>query len=159
MDSRPGHGTTFTLTWPPGEGVATTVKEVPLRPVVEGHQTILVAEDNDDVRQIFVAILERAGYQVLQASDGPEALRLEESHSGPIDLLLADVMMPGLKGSELAQLLRERRPELRVILTSGFGNWLDDPEQAPDCFLDKPVEAHQLLGSIRNVMSSLAVQA
>jgi two-component system cell cycle sensor histidine kinase/response regulator CckA len=152
LQSRPGEGAVFTISWPPGEG--TVEAERPVRPPVRQSQnrTILVAEDSQPVRQVFVALLERQGYQVLQAADAGEALRVEKAHQGSLDLLLSDVMMPGLKGPELARLLRARRPEMRVILTSGFGSAVDDPEDQADGFLEKPVEAQRLLESVREVL-------
>ena len=124
------------------------------RPVVSQSQsrTILVAEDSQPVRQVFAALLERQGYLVLQAADADEALLMEKKHQGNLDLLLSDVMMPGLKGPELARLLRARRPEMRVILVSGFGSAVDDPEDQADSFLEKPVEAQRLLESVREVL-------
>ena len=152
LQSCPGEGAVFTISWPPGEG--TVEAERPVRPPVRQGQnrTILVAEDSQPVRQVFVALLERQGYQVLQAADAGEALRVEKAHQGSLDLLLSDVMMPGLKGPELARLLRARRPEMRVILTSGFGSAVDDPEDQADGFLEKPVEAQRLLESVREVL-------
>ena len=152
LDSQPGEGATFTLSWPPGEG--TMPAERAPRPVVSQSQsrTILVAEDSQPVRQVFAALLERQGYLVLQAADADEALLMEKKHQGNLDLLLSDVMMPGLKGPELARLLRARRPEMRVILVSGFGSAVDDPEDQADSFLEKPVEAQRLLESVREVL-------
>lgn len=152
LDSHPGEGTTFVISWPPGEG--TVPAERPIRPPVAQAQnrTILVAEDSQPVRQVFAALLERQGYKVLQAADAGEALRVEKAHQGSLDLLLSDVMMPGLKGPELARLLRARRPEMRVILTSGFGSAVEDPEDQADSFLEKPVEAQRLLESVREVL-------
>lgn len=152
LRSRPGEGATFVISWPPGEGTVQS-ERVARPPVSQGRsRTILVAEDSQPVRQVFVALLERQGYQVLQAADASEALQMEKDHKGNLDLLLSDVMMPGLKGPELARLLRARRPEMRVILTSGFGSAVDDPGDQADSFLEKPVEAQRLLESVRDVL-------
>ena len=152
LDSAPGQGATFAISWPPGEG--TVPSERVARPPVSQSQsrTILVAEDSQPVRQVFAALLERQGYHVLQAADAGEALQMEKAHRGNLDLLLSDVMMPGLKGPELARMLRARRPEMRVILVSGFGSAVDDPEDQADSFLEKPVEAQRLLESVREVL-------
>ncbi|MBX3172524.1 MAG: response regulator [Candidatus Eremiobacteraeota bacterium] len=152
LKSRPGEGATFIISWPLGEGTVPS-ERVARPPASQGQsRTILVAEDSQPVRQVFVALLERQGYQVLQAADAGEALQVEKEHKGNLDLLLSDVMMPGLKGPELARLLRARRPEMRVILTSGFGSAVDDPEDQADSFLEKPVEAQRLLESVRDVL-------
>lgn len=152
LESRPGEGATFAISWPAGEGTVQS-ERVARPPVSQGQsRTILVAEDSQPVRQVFAALLERQGYQVLQAADASEALQMEKEHKGNLDLLLSDVMMPGLKGPELARLLRVRRPEMRVILTSGFGSAVDDPGDQADSFLEKPVEAQRLLESVRDVL-------
>jgi two-component system cell cycle sensor histidine kinase/response regulator CckA len=152
LDSAPGQGTTFQISWPPGEGVVQSERK-PRPPCGQGrNRTILVADDTRSVRQVFAALLERQGYHVLQAADASEALHLEKNHPGNLDLLLSDVMMPGLKGPELARLLRARRPQMRVILTSGFGSALEDPNDEADSFLEKPVEAQRLLESVREVL-------
>ena len=152
LDSKPGEGATFAISWPPGEGPVASERVVRTTTSQSQNRTILVAEDSQPVRQVFVALLERQGYTVLQAADAGEALLVEKGHRGDLDLLLSDVMMPGLKGPELARLLRVRRPDMRVILTSGFGSALDDPEDQADSFLEKPVEAQRLLESVREVL-------
>ncbi|MFN8608793.1 MAG: response regulator [Vulcanimicrobiota bacterium] len=152
VESTPDRGTAFWLSWPHGEGVAAPERKQRPPASPGRNRTILVAEDTPSVRQVFVALLERQGYKVLQAADAVEALRLEKDHQGSLDLLLSDVMMPGLKGPELARMLRARRPEMRVILTSGFGNAVDDPNEQADSFLEKPVEAQRLLESVREVL-------
>lgn len=83
-------------------------------------EMILVVEDDDDVRAYTVECLRELGYRVLEAHDGPSALRLLERQNEPLDLLFTDVVMPGMTGSELAEAARERQPSLRVLYTSGY---------------------------------------
>ena len=82
--------------------------------------TILFCEDDDAVRCVTRRILERAGYLVLPATSGDEALHLMESHDGKVDLLITDVVMPGMSGPELASRLRKVAPDLRILFVSGF---------------------------------------
>ena len=84
------------------------------------RETILVVEDDDDVRAYSVECLRELGYRVLEAHDGPSALRLLERQEEPVDLLFTDVVMPAMTGSELADEARERQPDLRVLYTSGY---------------------------------------
>src|SRR5260370_10199885 len=90
-------------------------------PVVEPEApapTILVAEDEPGIRALVRKILRRQGYQVLEAADGEEALRIMREHSGSIDMLITDVMMPGLAGRDLAGHLREQRPATKLLFIS-----------------------------------------
>ena len=89
----------------------------PARP---GRETVLVVEDEDGVRALTVASLERHGYRVLQAAGGDEALEVAQDFREPIDLLLTDVVMPGMKGPDLARRLKQLRPTMQVLLMSGY---------------------------------------
>jgi CheY-like chemotaxis protein len=82
--------------------------------------TILVVEDEEDVRELARDVLEMNGHRVLEALDVADAVRLAQSHPGPIDLLITDVMMPGATGPELAGRVRAHRPGLRVLCMSGY---------------------------------------
>jgi two-component system cell cycle sensor histidine kinase/response regulator CckA len=94
-------------------------KRVNRRPVV-GSETILVVEDDDSVRTLIRSVLKRAGYEVLEARNGGEALVLCESHVSAIDLVLTDVVMPQMSGRELANRLTATRPEIRLLFMSGY---------------------------------------
>jgi CheY-like chemotaxis protein len=113
--------------------------------------TILVVEDNDAVRRVIVAFLESAGYTVLIASDGTEALAI--AATTPIDLVLSDVVMPGPPVQSVIDELRRRQPVLRVVLTSGFPaeqldtTWLAADERE---ILAKPFTRAQLLDRVRS---------
>jgi len=83
-------------------------------------ETILLVDDESDVRDLARDILTAKGYRVLEAGGGEEAVRVVQSHGEPIDLLLTDVVMPGMSGPELAAQLRGQRPEMKVLYMSGF---------------------------------------
>ncbi len=123
----------------------------PSAPRPQSGALILVAEDERSVRQVVVSVLERAGYRVLEASDPRFALMLARDHDGPIDLLLTDVVMPRMSGTELAQQLSAERPDLRVLFMSGYADdsmvqrGLLDPGVH---FLPKPVTPDQLLDAV-----------
>jgi CheY-like chemotaxis protein len=87
---------------------------------LRGSETILVAEDEDGVRSLTREVLEKYGYTVLEAANGEEALKVAESHEGPVDLLLSDVVMPRMGGPELAQALLAKRPSVKVPLHVGL---------------------------------------
>jgi len=118
--SEPGRGTSFKIYFPrvneePSEPAAPAPGPAP-----RGTETVLVVEDVTAVRGVAREMLERSGYRVLEASNGDAALRLATKHNGPIDLLLTDVVMPGLSGRQLAAQLTELRPRLRVLYMSGY---------------------------------------
>ena len=83
-------------------------------------ETILLVDDESDVRDVARDILAAKGYRILEAGNADEALRVAQSHGEPIDLLLTDVVMPGVHGHELAAQLRVQRPEMKVLYMSGF---------------------------------------
>jgi CheY-like chemotaxis protein len=101
-----------------------------------GHETILMAEDEEIIRLMLVEALTLQGYTVLDAGSGPDALALAEKAARPIDLLVTDMTMPGMTGWDLARSLRTRRPGLPVLFTSGH----NDHETARWGRMDPPVE-------------------
>lgn len=115
--------------------------------------TILLVEDDDAVRLLARRILSRQGYTLLEAGNGFEALKIAERHDGDIDLLLSDVVMPGMSGAELAARLRSQRPALRVLYVSGYladapireGVLTDDDTE----YLEKPFTPTTLLERVR----------
>jgi PAS domain S-box-containing protein len=122
--SEDGHGTTIKIYLPRLLSEAAAESDETGRPAaVESsarRETILVVEDDADVRLYTVECLQELGYQVLEAHDGPSALRLMRLHGQPIDLLFSDVVMPGMSGSELAAEARKMQPGLKVLFTSGY---------------------------------------
>ena len=116
-------------------------------------QAILVVEDEPYVRMLTRVLLERHGYQVLEAPNGVEAVRVWQRHKEPIHLLLTDIVMPeGMSGRELALRLRERNPALRVIFTSGYSPEIAGREltlQPGQNFIQKPCPPFELLEAVR----------
>ena len=157
--SVPGNGTTFVLYFPIATGEVTAEQPAVSRRSVagRGEGTILLAEDDDAVRAIARETLERAGYRVLAAPDGTAALALASEHAGTIDLLLTDVIMPGMNGRELADTLSRRRPGIRVLFASGYtDNVLADQDAlAPGVtLLDKPFTPAELEAKVRDMLTA-----
>ncbi len=135
------------------EGVRTNQRdEQTTLALPEGHETILVVEDETLVRQLAIASLKRRRYRVLEADSGIDAIRVWNEHRDEIDLLLTDMVMPGMSGRELAKRLRIDDPYLKVIYTSGYSReWLNsEPELLPDeVFLPKPYVPAALAQTVR----------
>jgi two-component system cell cycle sensor histidine kinase/response regulator CckA len=151
-----GVGTTVTSYFP-------RVHEAPqreparARPQAElrGTETVLVAEDQTAVRDLIVRVLSGLGYTILSARDGADAMTTEAGHAGPIDLLLSDVIMPGLNGPDLAQRLLARRPALKVLYVSGFTSHLAlhlGTIGGRAAFLQKPFSPDRLALKVREVL-------
>ncbi len=127
-----------------------------------GHElraarTILVVEDEEDLRRLLQAMLEGAGYQVVDAGSGAKALERVREHQGPIDLVFTDVTLPDMDGQELARKMRELRPGTRIIYCSGF--MPEDlarrgaPLEPAAVFIPKPLGLDELLQVIEDVIS------
>jgi CheY-like chemotaxis protein len=135
--------------------MATGKPTQPLADPPHGQETILVVEDGDAVRTITRQMLEIAGYRILEASGGAEAIRLVEQFAGPIHLLVTDVVMPHMGGRQLAERLVAIRPELKVLFFSGY---MDDAIvrhgilQAEVAFLHKPFTLAVLTHKVREVL-------
>jgi CheY-like chemotaxis protein len=155
-ESRPGLGTTFRVYLPritrSGEPEASTTSSESSN---RGSETVLVVEDENTVRLVTVGSLRKAGYHVLEASDGEEALRVASAHEGPIHLVLTDVLMPGIHGPGLVKRLEERRPAIRALYMSGHA---DDALlhhgilEGGLSFLEKPFTRKELTKKVREVL-------
>ena len=118
-----GLGTTFKIYLPRVDESAEPVPIPPLLPPLRhGHETLLVVEDTESLREMFCEVLQQEGYNVLSAANGEEALVLASEHKGQIHLLLTDVVMPKLGGADLAKQLSRLRPGLRLLFMSGYEN-------------------------------------
>ena len=156
--SEPHHGTTFKIYFP-RVGRAPEPVAAPDVPVatMRGSEVILVVEDQDEVRRLTRRMLEARGYAVLAAASGPDALQVAERHKGQIDLLVTDVVMPGMHGHELALLLEPTRPEMKVLYVSGYPDasivhqGLLKPGLA---FLQKPFGPDGLARKVREVLDA-----
>jgi len=158
--SEPGLGTTFKVYLPAVEEAAELAEEPGVPEAVgEGAGTILVAEDQPELRRMIVEMLNRAGYSVLSASNADEAVRLCREYPGAVDLLLTDVVMPRMSGQELAARLIGLRPGLRVLYMSGYTDKAIVKngilkQEAP--FLEKPFTKQALLAKVREVLGHAA---
>jgi len=155
VQSEPGKGSEFFVYLPESnEVVSSSETEYFTGPVRGGSETILVVEDEPSVRALACAILCSTGTKILEAGDGPEALRIWDKQKGKIDLVLTDLVMPGgLTGRELAHRLKAVQPDVKIIYTSGYSLEVAGRDLAlePDFhFLPKPYHPPSLLRAIRN---------
>ena len=137
VSSSVGEGTSFEVFLPPGESVGTAVGQTVSDTHLRGYETILLVEDEQNNRELFKEELREYGYQVLDARHGEEGLQLAESYLGRIDLMISDVRMPEMGGEELARRLRATRPEMKVLLISGYPRDEIKMDET-DHFLQKP---------------------
>jgi len=123
--------------------------------VADTHPTVLVVEDEEEVRSLTRDVLEMHGYEVLEALDPDDALRLGGSHPGPIDLLITDVVMPRMSGPDLARRLRAGRPTLRVLCMSGYPESTDRPagDTTWNAWLQKPFNPDGLIAKVRECLA------
>lgn len=161
--SEPGQGTSFKIYFPRVDPITSLAEEAPraLKPL-GGHETILVVEDAPAVRGIIRQVLTRLGYQVLEAHDGESAIALSAKHTGTIDLLLTDVIMPRMGGRVLADQIAKQRPGIRVLYVSGY---TDDAivrhgvlEPGVN-YLEKPFTPDTLAKKVRGVLEGAAVSS
>jgi DNA-binding NtrC family response regulator len=127
------------------------------RPVLGGSETILLVEDDEQVRLVARGILRRSGYDVIEARHGTEALVFAKQHTGRIHLLLTDVVMPAMSGPELAKRLSSERPDTKVLCMSGY---TDDSIvrhgvlSAEIAYLQKPITPDALARKVRDVLDA-----
>lgn len=159
LESEPNVGTTFKVYLP------TTLEDVVLAPEAPpvktargvSHETILHVEDSETLRTLVARALGRQGYNVLSAASAEAALVLAEEHQGELDLMLTDIVMPGLNGRELAEIMAKRMPGLKVLFTSGYPADMiirQGIAEAEVDFIEKPFLASQLAEKIRAVLDS-----
>ena len=154
--SEQGKGATFSvylprIDAPAPAAVATHAVAAPVR----GSETILVVEDHDDVRQMIIASLESCGFHVLHAPNGREALELAAGYEGTIDLLVTDVIMPGITGKALADQLTPLRPGIKVLFVSGYSGEVIAHRGVLDAgvaYLPKPFTPAILAAKVREVL-------
>jgi PAS domain S-box-containing protein len=151
VESEVGRGSTFTVLLPLTSGQPASKQDRAPAPAPGGRETILVVEDESTVRNLAVRVLERAGYRVVVATDGAEAIALYERIGREIDLVLIDVVMPRMGGREAARIIRERDRDVRILFVSGYAAEASETEGIGD-FLMKPYDANTLLGHVRLVL-------
>jgi two-component system, cell cycle sensor histidine kinase and response regulator CckA len=156
--SEPERGTTFKIYLPRHLGKTAAVSgQYALAPSERGTETILLVEDDDAVRRTARVILRRQGYSVLEASSGSEALQISERHAGEIELLLTDVVMPGMGGRQLSERLAQARPQLRTLYMSGYTSdraLRQSILESSDAFVQKPFTPAALASRIREVLGA-----
>jgi PAS domain S-box-containing protein len=154
VHSEEGIGTTFKLFLPHHQADASAPEEVTDK---AGGGTVLLVEDQDPLRAVVSGLLKRAGYRVLEASGGKEALAHIEQQGATVDLLLSDLSMPGMTGIELAGLVRARLPRARILLMSGMADRTLDPTSLGYAhFLPKPFTPSALLGAVSKALAEPA---
>jgi two-component system cell cycle sensor histidine kinase/response regulator CckA len=150
VESEPGRGATIDIWFPRTHLEPGPRKSEPAPTPLRGYEVVLVAEDEEAVRRVVVTTLTNAGYQVVVATDGVNALEVASTRPN-IDLLLTDVVMPGLDGRKLAEALLAARPSLKVLFISGHPDDRLKPGgliTSPD-LLDKPFDPRTLLERVR----------
>jgi PAS domain S-box-containing protein len=161
--SEPGKGTTFRIYFPRVEAAAQPSSATSAAAtLLRGTETVLLVEDEPGLRTLARECLEDHGYTVLEAADGKAALALARQHSAPIQLLLTDVIMPGMSGRELADHLSRERPEIRVVYMSGYANDLVAQHGALDpetILLEKPFTLQVLLAKVHQALTALRSRA
>ncbi|MCP4687460.1 MAG: response regulator [Desulfobacterales bacterium] len=156
IDSEPGRGATFRIYFPPSENARIEEKTVKMEAEnLDGSETILLVEDNEQVRRLGVNILKRRGYTVLEARHGPGALEVLASHDAPVHLLLTDVIMPGMNGKELYVKAAKKRPGLKALYMSGYTDNVITHrgvlEEGVE-LIRKPFTIHALAAKVREVL-------
>ncbi len=162
VESEVGRGTAFHVSLPTSPAEAIPDGPAPGTPAeMTGHETVLLAEDNDSVRVLTSSILCSLGYQVLEAKDGVEALATLEAHDGQVHLLLSDVVMPGMNGNQLLHQALARQPDLRVLFMSGYldGSVAEESDLASHALIPKPFSVKDLARKVREVLTGPAARA
>ena len=154
VDSKTGEGTTFEIFFPASTAAPSgSTSETPSAVASRGSETILLVEDEAGVRDLAHEFLKEAGYKVLEANDGAEALEVAGRYAGTIDLLLTDMVMPRMSGKELMRILLEARPGLKVVMMSGYAEFSADGKNAPEFVsLAKPFSMSSLVEKLHEVL-------
>ncbi|MBI5556924.1 MAG: response regulator [Deltaproteobacteria bacterium] len=147
--SEQGQGTTFKIFLPVARRAAEKTPKVPVSPLPKGNETILVVDDEPSLRTLVSAILQPLGYTMLEAGNGAEAMEVSDCFTGKIDILLTDVIMPGMNGRELAERITASRAEIRVIYMSGYTDNAIARHGVLDrdvVLIEKPITQAKLIG-------------
>jgi PAS domain S-box-containing protein len=158
VTSEPGRGASFRAYFPAAseasEASEATVTPAPLREAPRGDETVLLVEDDPQVRALVESVLRREGYEILEAASAEEAIALSDTFARPIHLLLTDVVMPKMSGPEAAQVILERRPDVKVLFMSGYADsaLLREGRVPAGQLLEKPVDVAQLTRRVRDLL-------
>jgi signal transduction histidine kinase/CheY-like chemotaxis protein len=160
VDSAPGQGATFEIYLPLALGPVLRVDSEPRLPAARsGHETVLIVEDEPDVRELACRFLRVKGYAVLEAKDGVEALEVSAGHKGAIHAVVTDMVMPRMGGADLIRNLQKARPEILVIFMTGYSEYLkgDLCDVFPESLiLQKPFSPASLVGIVREALAKKA---
>jgi two-component system cell cycle sensor histidine kinase/response regulator CckA len=153
VESQPGRGSTFVVRLPRVDAAPAAEERETAAETRAGEETILLVEDEDVVRALAHRVLERCGYTVLACADGAEAIDLADRHPEPIDLLLTDVVMPGLRGPEVAERVSASRPGIKVLYMSGYADEaLLGAAAIGDALIEKPFGVDALARRVREAL-------
>ena len=156
VESAPGKGTTFEIYLPQAaEKLSDAAKEQKVSSLPRGSETILVVEDEAGVRELACEFLKGSGYTVIEAKDGVEAIELAARHPGKIHLLVSDMVMPRMGGAELAERLRAARPEIKLLLMSGYSEYTTGQkvhESLHAMTVQKPFSLASLVEKVREAL-------
>jgi two-component system cell cycle sensor histidine kinase/response regulator CckA len=154
VESKKGRGTTFNIYLPASEKQILE-KKVPQGKIEEGHETVLLVDDEEMILEVSKPLLESLGYTVLVAKGGRETLEIYKENRNIIDMIILDMIMPDMSGGETFDHLREINPELRVLLSSGYtidGQAKEILERGCDGFIQKPFDMEELSVKIREIL-------
>jgi CheY-like chemotaxis protein len=153
--SRPGQGTTFDIYFPPvGEPLTRDANPNWQGKTSKGSETILLVEDEAELRTVACGFLESKGYTVLAAGDSPEALNICRQHTGRINVLVTDLVLPGMNGVEMARAAKTLHPEMRTLYMTGYMDRNVERLRAGDVLLQKPFKLSLLGSKLRDVLAS-----
>jgi two-component system cell cycle sensor histidine kinase/response regulator CckA len=163
VESKPGEGASFQIFLPRvAERATQTTATTPLAETISGSEMILLVEDSEPLRKLTKSFLESHGFRVLVAQNGEEAIQLETSHSAKVDLLLTDVVMPGMNGRILAEKLLPRQPGMRVLYISGYTDSFIGRHGVLEqgmVLLHKPFTEEVLIRKVREVLDTKTADA
>ena len=163
VDSEPGKGSSFEVYFPAiTEAAVNTPEEDTLLPGLSNHETVLVVEDQPEVRHFTTSVLENYGYRVLEASNGAEALQVAERYASTIALAVTDVVMPGISSRELTDRLLAVLPEIKILYVSGYpanASIDEDLLRAGTSYLAKPYSPERLVSKLRELLAGKIVPA
>jgi len=157
VESELGKGSTFTLYFPGFQNPAKAPDVTPFEVLLlKGTETLLIVEDQEEIRGVLREMLQGQGYRVAEARNGSEALIYFSGHAGEIDLVITDMVMPSLNGTGLARALREIKPDVKIMFMSGYPDRETeaiDPGRAGTVYMQKPFRSDLLFKRIRSVLN------
>jgi two-component system cell cycle sensor histidine kinase/response regulator CckA len=155
VHSEMGHGTTFKIYFPMVNREADGINAQKQSKLMRGTETVLVVDDEPSIRKLLIQTMQPLGYKLLDAPSGEDALKVSDEYPGVIDLLVTDVVMPGMNGMQLAETLQHRRPDMRVIFMSGYTDRAIVQKDMLDrklILIQKPITPSVVAAKIREVL-------